>query len=509
MRIKKMLTNVQVFPKNGKQGICGTCTLDDDKRALVFKLSRYFDNSVIHEYHVMQSLRSLSDFCPNFSTMSNILMQPVSPNFRTSARPFQKSSYIKPTLVMEYISNVGDLYSIIKDPKSPDKLILSCLKQTMCALMLGQKECDFVHNDIHSSNILVQPVQENMSFLYVVDDANLFYVPGYGHMAVMMDYGFSYSKDLRDTPLMCSMAHTEYGFRPTAFDPLSDIILLLVSLSEEYRLRHPGKSATKLRNVVRNLFEGLSIDWQSGWSLYHGASALIDVLDRTDRYVQKSALLTDYFPFCIDILQTLVTHPLRKRSTQNFKIYARTLAEQLCILETAVDNAFKELYILNRIVNSAAQLRKNYVDDPEKTTVYFAETVIKIINDVIPYCKVDFDYERLLCSLYLFAECMEHIMYRNMQRGDRDKQKEYDALPLKTVQQIYATVDINLPIDTTMTPETKIYVIDYPRRTTDMFALGEDATHVNTLPAYSKGGHLNRLYQKHRFKNSDSVSSEG
>ena len=72
-------------------------------------------------------------------------------------------------------------------------------------------------------------------YFYVLDDENQLCVPTNGYYPVIIDFGFSYIKNMDNNPLWASLAHTEVGFMTNQYDPIADPKLLLVTMSDELK----------------------------------------------------------------------------------------------------------------------------------------------------------------------------------------------------------------------------------------------------------------------------------
>jgi len=90
-KTNQSISFVRKFKKEGKQGLAGICKLevDGESQTMVYKMSRYLNYTVMHEYYVMRSLKEIVPFCPYFCEVYDIAKIPMSPNFRDQKNPFK------------------------------------------------------------------------------------------------------------------------------------------------------------------------------------------------------------------------------------------------------------------------------------------------------------------------------------------------------------------------------------------------------------------------------------
>ena len=274
-------TFVKKFKKEGKQGLAGICKVDSDTGAkkVVYKLSRYLNYTAKHEHKVMTSLDRISGFCPYFCTSIGLLNVPLSSKFREQSNPFaisaSKYKIQGDVLLMEYIRG-KNLYSLIKRKDIDDRVIFAAMRQTLCAIMIAQQEEKFTHYDLHSSNIIMTPCQEDSVALFVIGDKS-YSTPTYGAKPVIIDFGFSYANDVGGKPITSSLAHTDIGFTSHTYDKYADVKLLLVSLAHEaYILRDNSPHFKLFRKAVRKIFKPLKVDLSSGWDKGYTSISAID-----------------------------------------------------------------------------------------------------------------------------------------------------------------------------------------------------------------------------------------
>jgi len=205
----KWLSFDTLFEKSGKQGLVGLFNTHNKEeggynKKIVFKISKYINYLVHHEYSVMKGLNDISPYCPHFCKTIGTVLCKVDPKFRTAGNPFQISSKYpieKEVLLTEYIDNSCKFYNYIRSSKIKDNVIFSSIKQVLMAIAIAQRKKQFTHYDLHSFNIMMKKCNKDVVYLYVLDEDNQFCVPTFGHYPVIIDFGFSYKKISKIIPV--------------------------------------------------------------------------------------------------------------------------------------------------------------------------------------------------------------------------------------------------------------------------------------------------------------------
>jgi hypothetical protein len=457
----KDLTFIKNFSSQGKQGIAGLVSANG--YTLAYKMSQYINHIILHESSIMDSLLSLRNFCPHFCKNIALCTVPVNGNYRKMPNPFNVSTKhpIKTdTLLMEYIDG-KKLYSMIKDLSVSDDVIFAAVKQLLFAISIAQEKVKFTHYDLHSCNVLMKKCNPKSVALYVLDDDNQFCVPTFGYMPVIIDFGFSYANSRSSAPIYSSLAHTDVGFMTNQFDPIADPKLLLVSISEEIKRYRSSETSIKFRNIVRNIFACLDIDWESGWDNYDTPGATDHILEEIEKISVPSNIFKKYPHYCIDIVQTLIQLPLEKLSKNDLEISYITMVNEFYKIEKELTSSIYHVYIFKNIVDSARKVRSLYSSNRTEAVKQFKIDVLDVIRSVADFCiPKKLHYERLLCSLYCFANASQRILHDVIKIKNSETKQKYDELPLNTVEQIYGAIETNIKHQYTFDKYTTINVYD-------------------------------------------------
>lgn len=499
----------KLLDKPGKQGIVGLFSIknEDDKiqensPKYIFKLSQTINFLVIHEITIMQGLNKITTYCPHFCKGIGLIRAQVEPS-RKSKNPLtitSKYSIEKEILLCEFIDKSYKFYNYIKNPKISEEILYSVIKQVLMGINIAQKQKQFTHYDLHSNNVMIKKCNKDVVFLYKIDDDNQFCVPTFGYYPIIIDFGFSYISDMEDGPLWTSLAHTDVGFMSDRFDWVADPKLFLLSVSDEIKNKRGTKKSKKLRRIVRNIFHPLKVDFECGWDTVDKKGAVDYVLDIFNTCNDSSKIFKEYEYYCLDILQSLVILPLEEQDYSNIERTFKTFLKEWVKIENEISNEFYNLYILKEIVNIARIIRPDYMSEEtkEKAVSIFRKTVYESINKVSKFCvPKNINFEKFLCALLVLAENIEGILYDIITARMNVKQKEYNKMPLKNLDEIYAAIDINIKDNYVYNENTVFYIVDMVNEKNDLFKLPkEEIQNINELNNISRGTYAYDLFKQ-------------
>lgn len=510
---KEWLSFDQIFEKPGKQGLVGLLECKDKKikNKIVFKISQYINYLVYHEFTVMKSLNELSPYCPHFCKAIGVISCQVDPKVNKTENPFNiKSKYPieKEVLLMEYIDKSCKFYNYIRSDKIEEKILYSTIKQVLMAITIAQRKKQFSHYDLHSYNVMMKKCDKDVVFLYVLDEDNQFCVPTYGHYPVIIDFGFSYIKELDNGPCWPSLSHTDVGFMSDRFDWVADPKLFLVTVAYEIKKKRGSKMSKKFSRMVTNIFNNLSIEWDSGWDNTTKRGATDFVIEMLEGYNKDSYLFENFDDYCVDLLVSLVILPLQEQNYDNIGKSYKAFLKEFVKIENEIGNPFYNMYILKGIVDVARDVRSKYLikSSRKEAVTYFRRGVYQRINYVSKFCRPkDIHFEKMLCSLYCLTKEMEGVFYDVIYTRMKEKTLQYEKMPLQSIEQIYGVVDINIPDEYKFNKNTTIFVLNCDTKTCDKFDMCDDkfdvCDNINKLHCFEKGSYLYEKYSSKLKKN--------
>jgi hypothetical protein len=497
----------KIFPRPGKQGLVGLMSAkDDDSIVFVFKISQYINHLVQHEFTIMDSLSSVADFCPHFCRVVGAIICKIDPHKRKDGNPFiceSKYPIDKEVLLLEYLDNTYKLNNYINSSRVHEKAIFSTIKQTLLAIAIAQQKCNLTHYDLHSNNIMMRRCSKDLVFLYILDDNLQFCIPTHGSYPIIIDYGFSYSHTMNGSPMWSTLNHTDVGFMSDRFDPIADPKLFLVTVADEIEESKKSKNSTKLLNIVKNNYTPLKIDWRSGWDTDNPKCATDYLLDILSQYNSGSTIFKEQEYYCVDLLQTLIVLPLQPQNYTNIGMSFKTFTAEFCKIEKEISSPFYCLYILKSIIDTARGIRSEYTnkDTREQALSYFKLAIYEVIDSVVKYCKPkDIHFEKMLCSLFCLSKCSEGVLYDAMFIRTIQKEKMYSKIPLKSPEELFTVIDINIEDDYTFNERTNIIAIDCTKNTCYPVDISEDQRNlINSYKPISRGIELYKIIDLSRL----------
>ena len=506
------------FQKSGKQGLLGIIKYkkNDNKTKIVYKISQYMNYLIEQENMVMQSLNRLRSFCPNFCKGYGMLNVPISPAFRKVDNPFEiedRYKIMSNVLMMEHIDPAKKLYKYLKNKDVSEDVVFSLIKQSLIAIQIAQNKNKFTHYDLHSNNILVKKCEKNSCMLYILDNNNTFLIPTFGNYPVIIDYGFSYVQDMQNNPLYSALPHTDVGFMSDRFDPIADPKLFLVTVSDELKKYRESKSSKLFRKIVRNIFNPLKIDWESGWDESNDIGAsdyILNMLEDVEKKT-KSKFFKHCGHYCVDISQKLITLPLKPNKYKNIEDIYSLIIEEYKKIEKEIKNDFYNLYIFKNMIDIADKVKSQYHNENTRNEAVksFKNNLLNLINDVAKFCNPKLDFEKLLCSLFIFAKKMEGILYEVMTERMKVKNKEYGKMKIHYASEMHEAIEVNIPTNFSINKDTKIYVWDCINETSTTFKIPElYLNDINNLNNLEKGYFVRQLLQNNSDENKTQMKND-
>ena len=487
------------FNEEGKQGIVGLVKIND--KLCIYKISRNLNFLIEHELTVMSSLKDIWDFCPFFCRPYGQINHLIDANYKKKENPFEiesKHPIMQETLFMEYLP-YKNLYTLIKDLSIPSDVIISAIKQILLALYVSQKHKNFTHYDLHSCNLLMEPCDKDLVMVFVLNENDYVCIPTKGYIPKIIDFGFSHVKETNNNYIWSSLAHTEIGFISDRYDGVSDMKLFLITVSNEMKRFRSGKDVTTLRRLVKNIFKNLEVDWESGWDENDDIAAIDMVSEILSEIDIESHIFNKYNHFCMDILQSLIKIPLRKKSYKNLENAYKMLTKEFGKIEKNIGDSFTNIYLLKHIVNYVRQLKVYYFNkETEKEALkIFKNKTSELICDTVEFYIPKINFEKLFCSLIAVSNCIEGIMYSHLKNKTVTKNNEYSNMELNNSNHIYGAIEVNIDDNYVFNETTRILVLDGVNKTRTPLEISQvDIDVLNETHPLIRGNYFKKLLQK-------------
>ena len=150
-------------------------------------------------------------------------------------------------------------------------------------------------------------------------------------------------------------------------------------------------------------------------------------------------------------------------------------------------------------MDAARFVRSAYMDiDTANEAVNQFKTMLdERINEIAKFCNPKgLNYEKMLCSMYVLATNIEGIYESEIRADTKRKNTEYDKMPLQSIEQIYATIDSNIPTKYTYNSKTTVFMMDSITKSTKVFSLTEnECKKVNDIHSFCRGSILYDIYK--------------
>lgn len=475
--------------QSGAQGYCGKFFSKEKNKNIVFKVAKQTDFLIEHEFLVLQRIREKLFFCPHFMKVYGIDTLKCEPEVKKNESPFQITSkypILKKVIFEEYISG-KKLFDHVKSGSTPFSGLLSIVKQVLCAIAIAQDEIKLTHYDLHSENIILTPCDKDVVFLYLFEEKkettlSSFVIPSFGYTAKIIDFGFAFVDKVEQNFLNSSMDHTHAGFCSDRFDPVADVKLFLISLAYDMIKNRKGdEKACLFSDFVKNLFQTLSVNWETGWDTIHKKSAFELFMRHVEKncnrnVLEKSKIFSQYLSYSLDLLCNSIMLPLeeKKYKDQDMKHSLEMFVKEFLKIEEQILSHRYNLYILKCIIESARKHREKYLDEKEKGIALFRADVSHAILSVSNFClPKNIHYEKMLLSIYKLAYCAEGFFYDFFEYNCARKIEEYNTLPFSSIKEVVGLLSSEFPEKYLFTTDTKVIVIDAKQKKKQELILDE------------------------------------
>jgi hypothetical protein len=230
------------------------------------------------------------------------------------------------------------------------------------------------------------------------------------------------------------------------------------------------------QGLIKNIFAPLNIDWESGWDNRDG---LINCSDKVYNAVKREGKFSRFFKetgqYCIDMMQTLITLPLKKRKYKDIEDVYRMIVDEFHKIEMEISSLFYNLYIFKKIVDNARAVMHMYSksETMSQATRIFKNSCLDSISEVAKYCNPKVDWDKLLCSLIVFSRQMEGMMYDHMTPRLKEKEEEYRDMEIKNQQEIYEAIEVNMPSHFVFDKDTNVYIWDCYKKQSNVIVLSQ------------------------------------
>lgn len=313
----------------------------------------------------------------------------------------------------EYIPTEISLYSLLKKPTSTISSLNSVVMQICLAVIIAQQKCSFVHNDLHSQNILIAKCDPKIHLLYKVKICNedrVFLVPTFGFIPIIIDYGFSFSEDCKGMSLEC-IDSDNFGFITYQFDNISDFIRLFVVLAN-------SNYNKKLSSFINEQFKTLPISMNTSWENLVETDSCAKLDNIFVNYCNEDLSMQYLRFFLRNILLPLKCHKERYNLEEELEIFFNEWDH----IEKWLKYNFEKIYIMREFCDSVRKFNNiSLVSD------HINKCLLEILDRNLP---IFVNWELLVTSSRKITKEMENVLFTNTRELEK---KRIDVLYKKLV----------------------------------------------------------------------------
>ncbi|GHV54507.1 hypothetical protein AGMMS49579_15220 [Spirochaetia bacterium] len=445
---------------------------------IVYKISIETPFLCEHEFLIGKSLFKVRKYLPYFirpyDLLTNIAADPTLPN------PFKGKS-LTDVILYEHIDNDNTLSLMIEKYMNnktfqSKKEIDSVINQILIALLITQDKLNFSHNDLHFDNILICKCYERTFILYIFtnnDETFSALIPTYGYYPSIIDYGYSYTKDLINRPLLTGIYHDNKGYINYMYDEFTDFKTLTTKL-----LYINYINDDKIRN---NFINKLPIKKNTGWDKNDCISISNYVIKYLKDFIHDTVFKVNIYDF-VDILGGLIILPLQSKNTNNIEEHMNIFIEEWLKIEKWFEKSCDKIYIFKNMVKC---IQRDIIEN-EINYDTFRNKIYEIVDSMGSNILLnDINFKYLYNSLINIAEIIEGIMYKQHLLSHDRKEKEYKNLKnIKTSLDIYKMLEPHITHDYTIKLHDYFIVCDAIEEESYSFTIDsqKDIDLINKLP---------------------------
>lgn len=441
----KLIFNKKIEEKSA-QGSCGLLILDENNPVIKSSseypqdcrdlISDFKTNTVFYkygnngknctlsrqEYIISQSLMSTCAHLPNFLRsilyMKNHFIRKdkcIDP-FDISNANDKNMISCTDLVIFEYIDTKISFYNFLKTKNISEDLINSVIMQVFLCIICAQQNVNFVHNDLHANNILIIKCDKNLKILYrlkILNKEYTFLIPTYGYIPIIIDYGFSYTKECENMSIEC-LDLDNYGLITYQYDSLSDFIRFCVVLSGR-------KVNEKLSLKIKELFRNLPISMENSWEKIVDKDTLwyIEKIFKKGFDVKYYKKNSQYLDQILRLILRKILLPISYNNKYNEVVTLKeleTFIQEYNSIEKWLTYTYEKVFIFREFIDCV----RKYNTDYKKISFEISSNLKFILKKDIP---LDVNWELLINSLNNFCGSIENLIYKKIKDLNLKRQK--------------------------------------------------------------------------------------
>lgn len=235
-----------------------------DNRSVLFKFSQYINTWMRKEFEIGKEFLEMASYLPHFMYSicfidelpvhifknTNVLYNPF---VRPHPDIFNVTNTMREIAMFKYIDGAETFGQYMTLTENMFK-VNEIYKQIAIAMHIAQKQIGFCHNDLHADNVLVAKCDPDIMLLYILPNNTNILVETFGKLAVIIDFGFSYTNKLDNLNVMTDTIFAYEGLLPVYQDFKTDTRTFMIRMTHEifFQRERNEKLNKKLTDFVKS-----------------------------------------------------------------------------------------------------------------------------------------------------------------------------------------------------------------------------------------------------------------
>lgn len=370
---------------------------------VIIKQSKNIDYAIELEAIALKKISSMNDdnlkrYFPKLLRLCNV----------------KRKGIEKPRLIMTKIDAVDEFNAFIRRIlKSPSpiavEIIISLTCITLCVCEKLRRELGIVHNDLHTSNVLI--VRTELECVQFDFHNDTYKYKTYGFLPVIIDFGYAYVKGEKMlAPTFCA----DIGYFMDEEDLLSDARILCSKIRNSLlKYRRKEEKVIRFVKIIDSLFSPLELDKNGWFPTNHFAYVIDEILNviQTEMNDEIGLFNADYDE-AEDLMNLFIAQILPPSTEEEVKYDVNDIINNFKNFKTEALNLFrfssvgvtKQLTIIKMWLSSSCN------ENPEEE---------KIIN----LCKI-------------LTKSLEPLIYSILLENRKKKRFEYSKIFVKNTLEV-------------------------------------------------------------------------
>lgn len=282
----------------------------------IYKISRLPSFRGYWEFFISLQLEKKLGGVPHFSRVVDVqmLMLDVDEHGKSIATAKTKRQKMRCVTLQRIVYGLSLAKHI--EMGSGEGFAIRIVFQILCAISMAQREIRFTHRDLHANNILLEKEQLESGirsfYLYEVGKKRIL-VPSDGFRAKIIDYEFSFVKDVKGKPFDSRLDLIKCCYIPCVFDKSYDTLRLTISLLAYLRDHNASELCRiTLQDILQTVNKSVSVKFNSDGVIEDTKDSVEEEVRSKTKNEHVLLLIRSRYYFLLGLLLHHVTIPFRE-----------------------------------------------------------------------------------------------------------------------------------------------------------------------------------------------------